>query len=377
MHDTCHRLLITIAILFAWRLGSTIPIPGLTLQYHNTYTLSSWHVSLGPEYSILKFGVGPIFSVLIVTELLRVASPAFSRWAAADRGGRGRLRLYVLIASLVLATVQALRFTPFYERLAEQPGVIFEVTLVVSLVAGTALSGWLAHLITIYGIGNGFWIFFCLPIITGLSKNIWLCLDIWWESQDRLARVWWFPSYVPTPAELGLLGAGLSIVAIFPLIFILLPWLGLRQGSEYPPEEGTLQVGGGLMESVWPPILATSIASWLVPPILAVLSTPTSLTKPAFILTGAVLIPLTTILREKRAEEPKAGDSTRGELKPVATLALVQTGMWATSLLWIWSVGALPLWDSYSLIIAITFGLDLAERLSLTKQVKLHLAPFV
>ena len=253
------------------------------------------------ENSILKFGVGPIFSVLIVIELLKIAFPAFRRWEAIDRSGKGRLRLYVLIASLVLATVQALGLEPIiWRRLAKSPGMVFEVTFVVCLVAGAALAAWLAHVITLYGIGNGFWILFSLPLIIGLSKNIWLCLYIWWNSHDRSGRVWWYPTYILTPAELWLLGAGLVIVAIFALVFVLLPRLSFRGRSEHLTEENDRQVEGGLMGTVWPPILANSIASWLILPTLAVLSMSASLATPVFILAGMVLIPLIAILREKR-----------------------------------------------------------------------------
>jgi hypothetical protein len=374
MQDSSRRLLITIAVLFVWRLGSVIPIPGVILRQHDSY--SSWQIALSSENSILKFGVDPIFSVLIIIELLRIAFPAFRRWEAFDRSEKRRLPLYVLIASITLAGAQALRLVPFYETWGqvEQPGIVFEVTLVVSLVTGVALAGWLAHLITLYGIGNGFWLLFSLPILAGLSKNIWLCLNMWWQDHDRASRVWWYPTYIPTRAELGLLGTGLVAVATFALVFVLLPRLSLRERChQHLPKENDHRLGGCLMESVWPPVLANVIVSWFVLPILAILNIPPSIAISIWMLAGVALIPFLTMVRERGAVvEP--GKSPDVERKPVLTLALLQAVIWGTSLLWIRSIWPLPIWDGYSLIIAITLALALTEQLFGRKLVALNAA---
>jgi preprotein translocase subunit SecY len=367
---SARRLLITIAVLLAWRLGSAIPVPGLILPSDSP--LNSWHITTpwhavpGPVWSIFVLGLGPIFSTLIVVELLKIASPAFRRWEAADRQGKVRLRLYILMASLVLAAAQALNLIPFYERFAVQPGAVFEVTFVICLVAGVALTCWLADAITLYGIGNGFWVLFSLPLLANLGRNIWFCLDTWWHSHDRSSRVWWYPSYIPTWAELGLVAAGLTIVSIFLLVFVLNSRLTARETREYPHKIHDPWADSTIMATVWPPILASSATLWLIIPIVVVLNMSTGLLPIAVALGAIALTPVFTILREESVlkQELDERSALQEGARPILTVALVQSTIWAVPLLWKQlNVPSAIIMDGYSIIIATTFALDLTKRL--------------
>jgi preprotein translocase subunit SecY len=372
MLNTPSRILITVAVLLVWRLGSAIPIPGLDLRSAYPHPLTSWliatpwHATPGPAWSILILGLGPIFSALIFVELLKIASPAFSRWEAADRQGKARLRLYVLMTSLLFAAWQAGSLVSFYERFAAQPGTLFEIAFVISLMAGAALTCWFADMITLYGIGNGFWVLISLPILAAITRNTWLSLDILWHSHDRASRVWWYPSYFPTPAELGLVAIGFTIVAIFLLVFVLYPILRRHESGEYPNTKRDPWADGELMATVWPPTLVNVAAPWLIFPLAIVLKVPIDLAALAIIPAGMVLIPVFTILLEKIAQKQEVNEenSHQREARPILTLALVQTAIWAILLLGKRLQIPAMIMEGWSLIIAVTFLLDLMKRLS-------------
>jgi preprotein translocase subunit SecY len=368
MLNTRRRILITIAVLLAWRLGSAIPIPGLM---HDGYPQAPglgqipapvWSI-LRPGWSILMLGVTPLFSVLTLVELLKIALPELRRWQ--DRQGKARLRLYIFIASLVFAAMQALALISGYERLAQPLGTAFEVAFVIGLVAGAALVCWFADAITLYGVGNGFWMLLSLPILANMGLNIWSGLNIWWYSHDRPGRVWGYPIYLPTQAELGLVAIGLTFVAIFLLVLVQYPRLKFRGNGESPQKGRDPWADGSLMATVWPPILAGWIAPWLIL-IAIVFNLPTGIAYFAMIPAGMALILICTILQQKAMSKQDVNEGAffREETKPVLTLALVQAVIWAIPLLWKQLNGPFPIiTDGGSVIIATAFTLDFAKRL--------------
>jgi len=368
MLNTPRRLLITIAVLLAWRLGLAIPVPGPILPSGDLQVLNlgpQWFwQTLGRKWSILELGITPLFWVLMSVELLKIALPEFRRWEAADRQGKARLRLYIFMASLAFAAIQALGLLSTYEQLAEPLGTVFEVAFVMSLVAGAALMCWFADVITRYGIGNGFWMLLGLPILAALAKNSWLYLGMLLHTHERASRVWWYPSYIPTQAELEWVAIGLIFVAIFFLVFVLYPRLNFRGSGDTPQNKRDPWAEGGLMATVWPPVLANWVASWLVLVAMA-FKLSTDFDSFAMIAAGIVLIPLFTILREKGAlRQNVEGNLSQEETMPILTLALVQTVIWAIPLFWKQLDGQFPLFmGGYHLIIATTIALDLARRL--------------
>jgi preprotein translocase subunit SecY len=350
MLNTPRRLLITVAVLLAWRLGLAIPVPGLTLHSDSFNSLQALPSQFRtPGWSLLMLGVIPLFSALISVEILKIAWPGFHGWEAVDRRGKGRLRRYIFIASLAFAAMQALVLLPAYERMAKPPGIVFEVAFVTGLVAGAALMCWFADVITLYGIGNGFWMLLGLPILAGSARNIWLYLNM----------------YIPTQAELEWVAIGLVFVAIFLLVFVQYPRLNFRGNGDSPQKERDHWADGGLMATCWPPILANWVASWVVA-LAIIYNLPADLGAFAMIAAGMVLIPLFTTLRENVVlkQDVNGGNLSQKETKPILILALVQAVIWAVPLLWKQLNGQFPAFmDGYSLIIATTIALDLMRRL--------------
>src|SRR5262249_48630263 len=77
----------------------------------------------------------------------------------------------VLLGSLRLGGLQGYGIATELERaknVVDEPGPQFQVNVVATFVASTALLVWLAALISRHGVGSGFWILLLTPYLTGL-----------------------------------------------------------------------------------------------------------------------------------------------------------------------------------------------------------------
>jgi preprotein translocase subunit SecY len=158
------RWLVTIGALCLYCLGWQIPLAGINSEALGT-ALSALGPAL-PRLSIFMLGVLPIFSAMIVAEIAKLAFPGLGRWT--------RLNRAIQVVALALAAFQALGLANGLEAidgLVDEPGWAFHVEIVATLVAATALLGWLGDRITRQGVGNGFWLLLIAPILTLLPRS--------------------------------------------------------------------------------------------------------------------------------------------------------------------------------------------------------------
>ena len=179
--DAHRRLLLTVGVLCVYRLGCQIPLPGLdldTLSHAGTGRLTLAPIVI-ERISIFALGVMPIFWVLMIVEIAKLVVPALGRWETARPGHVARLHRHVYIAALVLAAFHAFRMANAFEGisgLVDEPGWTFHVSVVATFVAATALLGWLGEMITLHGLGNGFWLLLVTPSLARLPN---ICFEFW------------------------------------------------------------------------------------------------------------------------------------------------------------------------------------------------------
>ncbi len=169
-HELTRRLLITAAALLAYRVGSHIPLPGLEPR-----GLARIDANGIEHVSILALGVVPFASALILFELAKVLAPQMRRWEQSTSANRITLDWMVLILALLVAAAQATGVAMALEGvsgLVDQPGVPFRLACVGTLVAGSAISIWLANQITLRGVGSGVWLLFAAPLLADLPRQV-------------------------------------------------------------------------------------------------------------------------------------------------------------------------------------------------------------
>ncbi|MCH5350654.1 MAG: preprotein translocase subunit SecY [Clostridiales bacterium] len=222
------KILITIGLLFIYRLGCWIPIPGL-----NFGALDAAFTSEGGVFSengllgllsgvtgnalkngaLFAIGVTPYINASIILQLLTVAIPKLQEYSKQGDEGKKKITLITRIITLVLAIAQSIAISvSFYRAGAFYTDVFGPLTndgaigffIAVLMVTGAMLTMWLGERITDYGIGNGI----SLLIFVGIISSAGLAIIAKFQE--------WFGGSETAPWEL--VGFLLLVIAIFMLI---------------------------------------------------------------------------------------------------------------------------------------------------------------
>ena len=170
--DTVKRLLFTLVILFIYRLGVSIPAPGVDTTVFKLATQGSNHEILDlmsilgggnlEQMSIFSLGVGPYITASMIIELLAMdIIPALTEMAKSGKKGRQQMDRITRYVTIVMALVQGyfiVRYLATFNasyNFIENPGFASYAYIAVIFTAGTMFLLWLADQITAKGIGNG------------------------------------------------------------------------------------------------------------------------------------------------------------------------------------------------------------------------------
>lgn len=164
------KILITLGLLFIYRLGCYIPVPGAHfndgLNSYTFLTIMSAVSGGALQYgTFFAMGIGPYINASIIIQLLTVGIPALERLSKQGEEGRKKINVYTRICTLILAIAQAIgilvAFGGDYFVMSEVFGdtgflnFLSYAFLVVVYTAGAALTMWIGERITDYGVSNG------------------------------------------------------------------------------------------------------------------------------------------------------------------------------------------------------------------------------
>ena len=183
--DIRSKILFTVFVLFVFRLGAHITVPGVnaaslqnlsSLPFFNMLNLVSG--SAMQNFSIFSMGVSPYITASIVIQLLQMdIVPRFVEWSKQGEVGRKKLNQATRYLTLVLAFIQSVGITAGFNQYAQlgfvnNPNVATYVTIGLILTAGTMFVTWLGEQITEKGIGNGVSMIIFAGIISRLPESI-------------------------------------------------------------------------------------------------------------------------------------------------------------------------------------------------------------
>ncbi|MEX0619356.1 MAG: preprotein translocase subunit SecY [Pseudohongiellaceae bacterium] len=188
------RLLFLLLAFLVYRIGTHIPVPGIDpLQLQNffnqqegTFTdmINMFSGGALERMSIVALGIMPYISASIIMQLLTAVSPTLDQLKKEGESGRRKITQYTRYGALLLATVQGTGMTiGVLSPMAYAPGVLFNVTAIVSLVTGAIFLMWLGEQITERGIGNGISMLIFASIVSGLPTAIGTSLTQAYEGQ--------------------------------------------------------------------------------------------------------------------------------------------------------------------------------------------------
>ncbi|RSM44572.1 preprotein translocase subunit SecY, partial [Actinoplanes sp. ATCC 53533] len=188
--DLRKKLLFTVAIIAVYRLGATLPSPGVSytnvqncLDVVNSTNAGGGVLNLlnlfsgGAllQLSVFALGIMPYITASIILQLLTVVIPRLEQLRKEGQSGQAKITQYTRYLTLGLAVLQSSAFVALarsgqlfanacpqdqsnFQIVPENTGVPMWLTLVmlvITMTAGTGVVMWLGELITDRGVGNG------------------------------------------------------------------------------------------------------------------------------------------------------------------------------------------------------------------------------
>jgi len=187
------KLLFTAAMLVVYRLGVFVPVPGIdpdqiARMFEQTRgtifdILNMFSGGALEQASIFALGVMPYITSSIIMSLLVKAFPTLEAIQKEGDAGRRRITQYTRYGTVLICLVQGLMLAVTLERggvgaatvgsAVTDPGMMFKLTAVFTLTAGSLFVMWLGEQITENGIGNGISLLIAASIIASIPGAFW------------------------------------------------------------------------------------------------------------------------------------------------------------------------------------------------------------
>src|SRR5262245_20182323 len=174
--DLRKKLLFTLFIVAVFRLGSSLPTPGVSQKAvsaceniaakNNLFQLVNLF-SGGAllKLSIFALGIMPYITASIILQLLAVVIPRLETLRKEGQAGQAKITQYTRYLTVGLAILQSTGIIALARsgnliqgcqaQLIPNDNVFTITTMVICMTAGTAVIMWLGELITDRGVGNG------------------------------------------------------------------------------------------------------------------------------------------------------------------------------------------------------------------------------
>ena len=172
--DLRAKILFTLAMFAVYRLGATIPVPGIDLDAVDLFQsqqsaggiyglLNLFSGGALEQFSVFALGIIPYITASIIMQLLTVVIPRLQSLQEEGESGRKVITQWTRYMTVILALIQSTGFTFLFHSGRFTNGIDLipnytpgRVTLIVmTMTAGTAMVMWLGELITQRGVGNG------------------------------------------------------------------------------------------------------------------------------------------------------------------------------------------------------------------------------
>jgi preprotein translocase subunit SecY len=185
------RLIFLVLALLVFRLGAHIPVPGIDpdqlaqlFAEQKDGILGMFNLFSGgalSRFTVFALGIMPYISASIIMQLMTIVVPTLEALKKEGQAGQRKITQYTRYATVFLATFQAMGISVALQAqpgLVVNPGLMFELNTVVTLVTGTMFLMWLGEQITERGLGNGISIIIFGGIVSGLPSALASLLEL-------------------------------------------------------------------------------------------------------------------------------------------------------------------------------------------------------
>ncbi len=196
--DLRGKILFTLAIFGVYRLGATIPVPGIDLEAVRAFQqqqqaggiyglLNLFSGGALEQFSVFSLGIIPYITASIMMQLLTVVIPKLQALQDEGEAGRKVITQWTRYTTVILALIQSTGFTYLFHvgRFTNGIDLVPNYTpgrvalIVLTMTAGTAFVMWLGEQISQRGIGNGMSL---LIFVSILSQFPFLFGQIWGQT---------------------------------------------------------------------------------------------------------------------------------------------------------------------------------------------------
>lgn len=192
--DLRRKILFTIGIVIIYRLGATLPSPGVnyanvkycveqvssgdSAQIYSLINLFSGGALL--QLSVFAVGVMPYITASIIVQLLTVVIPRFEQLRKEGQSGQAKMTQYTRYLSVALALLQSTSIVALgasgnllqgcdrKDEIVSDQSIFSLSVMVLVMTAGSTLVMWLGEMVTERGVGNGM----SLLIFAGIAARI-------------------------------------------------------------------------------------------------------------------------------------------------------------------------------------------------------------
>ena len=182
------RIWFTVGALIVFRFLSFVPLPGVNPLIMETLydqtrggVLDIFNAFSGgslERMSLIALGVMPYITASIVVQLAASLHPSLAAMKKEGESGRKKLNQYTRYGAVLLTAIQGWVLASGLEaygassglQAVVNPGLLFRVGAVISLIGGTMFLLWLGEQITSRGIGNGVSLIIMAGIVAQLPK---------------------------------------------------------------------------------------------------------------------------------------------------------------------------------------------------------------
>jgi len=182
------KLLFTLGLLAAFRILAAIAIPGtnplaLNDLFSSNTLLGLLNLFSGgglQRFTLVALGLNPYINATIIMQLMTVVSVRLKELSKEGETGRKKITRYTRWLTVPLAMLQAFGYLALFTNpgltahgaILSNPSGATEISIILTLTAGTIIAMWLGELITEYGVGNGVSLIIFVGIIGRLPAAI-------------------------------------------------------------------------------------------------------------------------------------------------------------------------------------------------------------
>jgi len=185
------RILFTIGLLFIYRLGCVLPVPGINIVALKNYFGASGGLGIEDfldffaggafkNFSIFMLSITPYISASIIIQLLTIVFPKLKK-IQEEEGGKKKIHAWTRYGTVLISLIQSYTVTAYANSIPDAINIApvpFAILAMLTITTGTMFLMWMGDQITRRGIGNGISIIIFAGIVARIPGAIWTLVEL-------------------------------------------------------------------------------------------------------------------------------------------------------------------------------------------------------